>query len=251
MSPNLIRKFANASAAVLALGLFLGFGNLHAVPMIYLFSSTGSGSLGANSFSQVLFTIACTAETGQITNQSQGFFLVPDLNATIFVSGLGIATFTIPTENADYQPLPRAGFSDPTQNRAILFLQNPPFSNYDLSIPLGPLTGPPIFNFGTQFATTSGNFSLTSVSNVTFESLAIPQPRIIFYGCSQTTNSLIATNCISGAVYTVEGNTNLTTSNWVAFESVAAGGTTITNGVAIFSFTTASNTRAIYFRVYH
>ena len=148
--------------------------------MIYLFSATGSGNLGLSSFSQVLFTIACTAETTQITNQSVGFFTVTNLNATIFVPGLGPAIFTIPTVSVGYQPLPRAGFSDPIQNRAILFIQNPAFSNYDLGTPLGPLTGPPIFNFGTQFATTSGDFSLTSVSTVSFVSWRFRGPILFF-----------------------------------------------------------------------
>jgi hypothetical protein len=251
MSSNLVKKLIVTNTAILVLSLLLGLGKAYATPIIYIFSATGSGKLGTNAFSDVPFTITCTANTSQITNPTNGLFNVADRTATISISGLGLATFTNPTLNVDNQIPSLVGFSDPTQDRAILFVNNPAFGTYNLGTPLGPLTGPPTFNFDTPFATTSGNFSLSSVSTVSFESLTIPPPNILYYSYSQTTNTLIATNCISGAVYTVEGNTNLMTTNWMALESVAAGGTSITNGVASFSLTTTSNTPSIFFRVYH
>jgi hypothetical protein len=251
MSSNLVKKLIVTNTAILVLRLLLESGEAYATPIIYIFSATGSGNLGTNAFSDVPFTITCTADTSGIANPTNGLFQVADRTATISVSGLGLATFTNPTLNVDNQIRSSIGLSDPAQNRAILFVDNPAFSSYNLGTSLGPLTGPPTFNFDTPFATTSGDFSLGSVSTVSFESLTIPPPKIIYCTYSQTTNTLIATNCISGAVYTVEGNTNLTTTNWVVLESVTAGGTNITNGVASFSFTTTSNTPSFLFRVYH
>jgi MYXO-CTERM domain-containing protein len=93
------------------------------------------------------------------------------------VSGLGTATFTIPTTDTDNQPLSRVGTGDPNQNLAILFEDNPAFATYDLSTSIGPLSGPPAFNSGAHFATTSGDFVLDTISgNVTFQAQVAPEP---------------------------------------------------------------------------
>jgi hypothetical protein len=154
-----------------------GVGQAKADLITYTFSGTASGKLGTNTFSNASFTITSVADTSQITNSS-GIFIVPDMAATVFVSGLGTATFTIPTTNVDNQPLARVGFSAPNQGLAILFEDNSAFSTYDLSTAIGPLTGPPLFNSSSLFGTTAGDFSFTSVGTVTFQAStqAVPVP---------------------------------------------------------------------------
>jgi hypothetical protein len=101
---------------------------------------------------------------------------VNDLTASVFVSGLGTGTFTIGTINVDNSTLSRVGFSDPAQNLAILFVDNPAFATYDLRSSIGPLSGPAVFNGGAQFNTSMGAFSLTQVSTATFEATLAPEP---------------------------------------------------------------------------
>jgi hypothetical protein len=107
-----------------------------------------------------------------------GIFHLPDLNAALFVSGLGTTTFTIPTINVNNRNNFSAGISAPNQNRAILSVSNSVFLSYDLSTSLGPVTGTPLFNRNVGFGTTAGDFSLTSVLTVTFQAVLVPEPCI-------------------------------------------------------------------------
>jgi hypothetical protein len=236
----------------LLLGILIciaGFGKATASQMSYIFKATGSGSLGPDNFTNAPFTIISTAETTGIMNPVNGIYQTSDLTATISVLGLGLATFVNPTLTVNNENLTCAGFSDPTQNLAILFVKNQVFDNFDLGKPIGPFTGTPDFNLNRQFLTTIGNLSLTAVTNASFQSVIIKSPRIIYYACSQSTNTLIATNCIAGLVYTVQGNINLTTTNWAGLASVEAAGAVATNGLASFNFTVPSNAATMFFRV--
>lgn len=164
----------------LMLGVFIclaGYERAQANPIIYTLSGTANGSLGANSFSAASFIITSTADTSEIANNPLfGTFFVPNITATVFVSGLGSATFTIPTISLDNQNNASVGISAPNQNRAIVFASNNPLlSSYDLSTSLGPLTGIPHFNSSTGFGTTAGDFYLTSVTTVTFQAVEVPE----------------------------------------------------------------------------
>jgi hypothetical protein len=166
-----------ACVVLAALVGLVGFGEARADPITYTFTGTASGSLGANAFTNASFTIVSTADTSQVTMTGPGIFHIPDLTATVSVAGLGTAAFTIPTINVSNQNLPGAGFSAPDQDLAILFELNQAFASYDLTTSIGPLSGPPEFNSGFHFATTSGDFVLNSVSgDVTFTAQASPAP---------------------------------------------------------------------------
>jgi hypothetical protein len=122
----MIRKTGMVLGAFLCLA---GLGEARADLITYTFSGTATGSLGANRFTDASFTLTSTADTTQVMG-SGGIFVVPDLTATVSVAGLGTADFTIPTTNVDNQNLARVGLSDPGQNLAILFEDNPAFANY-------------------------------------------------------------------------------------------------------------------------
>ena len=147
-----------------------------ASPVIYTLTGIGTGSLGADPFSDASFTITSTADTSDIT-ESVGVFSVSDSLATLFVSGLGTATFTIPTMTVD-NTAGAAAISAPVQNMAILADFSPAFSSYDLNSSLTPVTGTPAFNSDTGFGTTAGDFSLSSVSSVTFQAEVVPEPSV-------------------------------------------------------------------------
>jgi hypothetical protein len=167
---GLLDHITRTNKLVLCLtGMLFLAGNGPAAPITYTFSATGSGSLGGNLFSNSFFQITAAADTSQIYSTSPGIFRVTDSLATVVVPDVGTATFAITTMNVDNQNLSSVGFSDPGQNLAILFVENPVFVSYDLSTAMGPVSGPPIFNEGAQFLTSSGNFSLDEVSTATFE----------------------------------------------------------------------------------
>jgi hypothetical protein len=147
-------------------------------PVTFIITGTGSGALGAQSFSNTAFTISSTADTAFITNPFSGVFILADQTATVNVSGIGTGAFTSQTSNVSNQNFSRAGISDPSF--AILFVNNPGFSTYSLATSIGPLSGPASFNSGANFATTAGNFRLDTVQDATFEARvttqAVPEP---------------------------------------------------------------------------
>src|SRR5262249_46820073 len=75
-----------------------GVGSAWARPITYTFTGTGSGSLGANSFTAAAFTITALADTSQVVVRNPFFTYVPTSSATIDVSGIGSANFTGSTE---------------------------------------------------------------------------------------------------------------------------------------------------------
>ena len=145
-----------------------------ASPATYTLSGTGTGSLGTDPFSDASFSITATADTSGIS-ESLGVFLLSNSIATLFVSGVGSATFTVPTMMVD-NTAGAAGISAPNQNMTILANFSPAFSSYDLGSSLAPVLGTPAFNPGTGFGTTAGDFSLSSVSSVIFQAEVVPEP---------------------------------------------------------------------------
>jgi PEP-CTERM motif len=162
-----------AFAATLAVALLGCVSPLLATPITYSEAVTATGSLGASPFTNALVTITLTGDTANVTGFST--FLNPGV-ATVAVSGLGTATFTDADLRAvDNQALARAGISDFTLGRAILFTDNLVFATYDLKSPIGPNFGPAAFNPNSGFPTTLGNFSLASISgNSSFTATTVP-----------------------------------------------------------------------------
>jgi len=108
--------------------LLAGLCNVQAAEVVYTLSGIGNGQLGINSFFSAPFTVTSTSDTSLITQPSSGIFYLPDITATVFVSGIGTAKFTIPTINVVNQGIPAVGISDPGQGLAILFANNSAFT---------------------------------------------------------------------------------------------------------------------------
>jgi hypothetical protein len=175
-----VRTSGLAGAALAVIISLCGSVAAQATPIIYTFSGIASGALGAHSFNNASFTITATADTSQITSLGAGIPDVPDTSAAISISGIGSGTFSISTINVDNQSIPAVGFSDPVQDLAILFVEDPAFATYDLSTPIGPISGAVgAYNSGAQFATTAGAFSFSSVSTATFQATPVPEPGTI------------------------------------------------------------------------
>jgi hypothetical protein len=68
-----------------------------------------------------------------------------------------------------------AGFSE-FDFGAILATENAAFSTYDLSTPIGPISGTALFNPGLAFPTTAGALIINTSSNPTFSAAVVPGP---------------------------------------------------------------------------
>jgi hypothetical protein len=157
-----------------------------ASPIIYTEQATGSGSLGPSVFSNALVTITFTGDTINVQQLPFGFSNGVG-TSTVNISGIGTAVFTntmqvfVGPQNNGPLP-PAAGIA---QNYGpigdVLITVNPVFASYDLSTPIGPITGPPSFDASIPITPTNlGDFSLTSAGNSTFTATTgvapVPEP---------------------------------------------------------------------------
>jgi hypothetical protein len=159
---------------------------MQAEPIVYTFSGVGSGTLGAESFSDAAFAVTVSADTSNIVSSPLLFGLshVPDSSATIFVNGLGTVPIITQLGVADSQNLETTGpaaitldvSSDP--DVSPIFEVHPGTKDYLLSEPIGPIGGqmfmqPVSF---TPFATSDGDFAFSSLLSVTFQAALQPVP---------------------------------------------------------------------------
>jgi hypothetical protein len=71
-----------------------------------------------------------------------------------------------------------AGVGDISNNLAILFTTSSAFDSYNLMTAIGPVDGAPLFNDGSSFKTSDGNFSIDTVEDSTFQAVlgTVPEP---------------------------------------------------------------------------
>ena len=197
--------------SILAVILLLALcGKARSQEIIYTLTGTGDGELGENVFSGASFTITSVADIRQVMNLSPGLYIVTNSTATVSVSGIGKATFTIPTTSISNQRIPGVGISAPVQNLLIFMADNNvKFASYGLTNNLGPLTGEPRFDYAAGFATTMGDFTLTSATNATFQAILIP---LLSLSRSGTNLALSWTTNAPG--FQLQGSPDLGMSTW-------------------------------------
>lgn len=156
-----------APSAILLFAIAGTLAPVHAVPITYTVAATGTGSLGASTFTNALVTITLTGDTSGVTGTGPFFNAGP---TTVNVAGIGTATFTNLIQVFD-NLAGVAGIEDFGVNLDILDTSNAAFTSYDLKSAIGPLSGSSLFNPGALFPTDLGNFSLTSVGNSTFTAI--------------------------------------------------------------------------------
>ena len=163
---------------VLAAAMGLGFAvPAHAVPIEYMETATGSGSLDGTSFTNAQVTITVTGDTAAAPSggASLQFYSLP--GATVTVAGDGSDTL-LNSEVFVQQLLPAAGFFDSVAGSPILATVNNAFSTYTLNTAIGPTSGSPLFGGG-AFATAGGSgFVFSPSGNSTFSATitAVPGP---------------------------------------------------------------------------
>jgi hypothetical protein len=185
--PSHSMKTIIAMALIVTLFLVLaGVETSQAVPITYIFSGVGSGSLGTGTFSDVSYVITLFADTKNIVTTPLlfGESHVPDSSATLFVNGLGTATISSQLEVNDFENLGTEGAATislivRTGSSSAPILGVHPFSkNYYLGEPIGPVGGPGV-NYqdsGVSISTSDGDFTFSSLSSVRFQATLQPVP---------------------------------------------------------------------------
>jgi PEP-CTERM motif len=154
----------------------------------YTETAVASGSLGGASFSDALVTITLVGDTSTLTTDPLFGALEVFGPATVTVEGIGTASFTDSLAVFDNQPYGVAGIFDSSLVSDVLDTTDPAFGTYDLTTNIGPITAASLFNpddgsCSACFATTDGNFVLTSQNSGTSTfsaSTAVPEPSSLF-----------------------------------------------------------------------
>jgi len=101
---------------------------------------------------------------------------------TFSIAGVESGSFTDDIQVFANQSSGIAGFGDNTNDFALIYTNNSALASYNLSTGIGPVTGSSLFNSVDDtlgeavYGTNDGNFSLTSVSNSTFQASPVPEP---------------------------------------------------------------------------
>ncbi len=175
------------------LSLALGAAALcSASPITYTFTTTGSGTIGATSFTNALATVTGVGDTSAIFIApappfSPDTFVIDPPLFSITISGVGTATFsgTSPTLGGhgyifDNQTNTVAGFGIESDHDDIS--NNSSFATYALATSIGPLAGSRMSFTGE--ATSLGSLTFTPTANGTFTAAVgpagAPEPSSLF-----------------------------------------------------------------------
>jgi hypothetical protein len=170
--------------AVLAILGILGAGKVRAAVITITETVTATGSLGGTAYNG-LVTITATGDTNGVVPYGPNLIGFNNTSATVTVEGIATATFTALTLGfVNQSSVPGAGIELGAVNNPnpadILDVRNPAFSTYNLTSSIGPLTGTPVFEGPSSYATTLGVFSFTSfLGNATYQAVvtaAVPEP---------------------------------------------------------------------------
>ena len=160
--------------AVIALALY-GTVPVHAAPITYTVLSTGSGTLGSNSFSDAQVRVSFAGDTSNVTGS--GFYTNNVGTGTVSIAGLGTATFLDSIYAFDNQGAIAAGIGDSTAQGSILDTYHSAFGSYDLTTAIGPLSGGSFYRNYLGYSTNLGVLSFSAMSSSsTFTAGAVPLP---------------------------------------------------------------------------
>ncbi len=149
--------------------------------LTYVFTGTGSGSLGQQTFTERQFTITAVGDETIVTNPSFNVFRLDGTAAMLEIDGLGSANFTFsPTIfiNRNAVPEPTVGISDPGQGLAIFSVGSNQLTNYELRTTFPLTSGRAINSLTAFFPTSQGAFNIDSASSASFT--AVPEPTSFF-----------------------------------------------------------------------
>lgn len=146
----------------------------------YIFTGTGSGTIGTSSFNGS-FSVDLTGDTTNITNSGTGLFFL-DTVGTFTYDGTTVA-FTDPTVESN-----AVGgfmvFGDP-QNTSAQGLLSSTLVGYDLSTAFPLTSGDISYDPNQIFGTAAGDLDFTDINSLSFEAIAttpLPQTWVLMLG---------------------------------------------------------------------
>jgi PEP-CTERM motif len=145
----------------------------------YSETGVGSGTFNGTAFTNATFTIDTTADTTSITSISTGVYAIVNTPTFLTFAGASPSSFTDNIQVVANTNQGSLGFGDNASNLAILFDQNSSTTSDVLLTPFGPVTGTPVFNAGDAFPTSAGPLVIDSISSVSFQATAVPEPASI------------------------------------------------------------------------
>lgn len=140
-------------------------------------SSTGTGMIGATSFTDAAFTITGIGNTTNVSHFSAGLF-INLLSASISISGVGNFQFTTPTRFFVSGTL--VGFSRAGASGLDLLNgpKNPIFTTWNMQTSIGPVSGyGGILQWSLSPVVTSGGILVfkDAAVNITFKAAVVPE----------------------------------------------------------------------------
>lgn len=137
----MLSKFTRAGAALGIVTAAAFSSGANASPIEFIYTGTGSGTMGQTSFSDAAFTITEQSDTSN--SQSCGFSCTfIDANSTaITIAGLGAFSFISGTRTFDNTG--NVGFSRATAGGADLYSSFNVGTGYDMMSAIGPIAGTP------------------------------------------------------------------------------------------------------------
>lgn len=172
-----MRRFVGLTA--LAVAFLAAAGDTRAAMITYTITGTGSGTLGAASFTDQAFTVTIIADTTQV--QDTGFnFAVNNLSASILLGSTDLVALA-GSSYASKHPSPSfAGFyysgshvGDDIDAFPVGF-KSPALFGYDLKTSIGPIDVTPEQSF--YFETNQGLLAITPSNDLVFTATVVPEP---------------------------------------------------------------------------
>jgi PEP-CTERM motif len=113
-----------------------------AVPITFIFTGSGSGSVGEVSFASSVFTITATGDTDDRDSFFGGYYL-DHATASIDIAGVGAASFLTGTRTFVNNSVSSVGFSRAGVNGADLYnsAANAAYGGWDMLSSIGPIGG--------------------------------------------------------------------------------------------------------------
>lgn len=169
------------------LGLMLlvcaGASVANASPINYVYQGTGAGFMGGTYFENASFTITLVGDTTTVIDYGEGLYINPTASGTVWIQGIGTATFTGRFQMFDNTPYNVSGFSRFPDAADLIDMVDPSFGSYDLRTNFGPVfVAYPYFGqFNCDYecvGTTLGDLEFISMYDVTFTAGngATPEP---------------------------------------------------------------------------
>ena len=207
-----------------------------AVPITYTltgYAQANGGGTGPTP-NTIAFTWTVNADTGSITNPSQGLYQLPAITSTMVIVGVkttGITGVTVylntSTGTVTFGNIPGGGIG----------LTSPSLTSWNLASPIGPLNGPNVLVAGMIMESSGFPITLSGVANTqngpspTFQAeLASPAITNVENSASNISQALPNSPIAQGSIFIVQGSdlgpANISVAS-AAFQSTTLGGTSV------------------------